>query len=613
MPRTKISEFSATPANNTDIDSINIAEGCAPSGINDAIRELMAQLKDFQTGAVGDSFNGPVGSSTAAAGAFTTLSASSTLAVTGVATLTAQPILSSLTASRAVFTDASKGLVSNAITGTGNVVMSTSPTLVTPVLGAATGTSFQGIIGNVTPAAGAFTTVDASGAVTLSGGTANGVTYLNGSKVLTSGSALTFDGTNFATTGSGTLKNLLLSGGTLPAAGNPSIALRSSDNVVYHQSGSANNIVLLDSAQNTMYSVSATAHSWNISNANALTLNSSSLYTASGINVGFGNSNPSSYGRLQVKQSGTAYNNGLAVTTSANDSSLFIYDNGSAWKFLASYLSTGSYKPIIFNTSDIDRLTLDVAGNLGLGVTPSAWDSLIKVVELNNGVSYGAQTDSEPVLYLGVNNYYGAGADRYKVSSKAASRYRSNAGAHFWFTAPAGTAGNPITFTQAMTLNADGQLLLGTTSAFDSAYTMSLKVAGATGGLIIQPASDGYTAIQFNNAAGTGRGSISVSSTLTTYNVSSDYRLKNITGPITTSGAYIDSLNPVEGTWKEDGSTFVGLIAHEVQEASRTTVATGTKDGAEMQGMDYSSAEIIANLIAEVKSLRVRVAQLETN
>ena len=85
MARTKISEFSATPANNTDIDSINIAEGCAPSGINDAIRELMAQLKDFQTGAVGDSFGGPVtgavsgavnatvGATTPNTGAFTTL------------------------------------------------------------------------------------------------------------------------------------------------------------------------------------------------------------------------------------------------------------------------------------------------------------------------------------------------------------------------------------------------------------------------------------------------------------------------------------------------------------------------------------------------------------
>lgn len=56
MAKTKISEFSATPSDNTDIDGINIAEGCAPSGINNAIRELMSQLKDQQTGASGDSF-----------------------------------------------------------------------------------------------------------------------------------------------------------------------------------------------------------------------------------------------------------------------------------------------------------------------------------------------------------------------------------------------------------------------------------------------------------------------------------------------------------------------------------------------------------------------------
>lgn len=60
MARTKISEFSATAADNTDIDNIDIAEGCAPSGINNAIREMMAQLKDFQAGTAGDSFNGAV-------------------------------------------------------------------------------------------------------------------------------------------------------------------------------------------------------------------------------------------------------------------------------------------------------------------------------------------------------------------------------------------------------------------------------------------------------------------------------------------------------------------------------------------------------------------------
>jgi hypothetical protein len=56
MPKNKISEFSSTPANNTDIAGINIAEGCAPSGINNAIRELMAQLKDQQAGTDGDDF-----------------------------------------------------------------------------------------------------------------------------------------------------------------------------------------------------------------------------------------------------------------------------------------------------------------------------------------------------------------------------------------------------------------------------------------------------------------------------------------------------------------------------------------------------------------------------
>jgi hypothetical protein len=56
MAKNKISEFSTTAANNTDIAGINISEGCAPSGINNAIRELMAQLKDQQTGADSDNF-----------------------------------------------------------------------------------------------------------------------------------------------------------------------------------------------------------------------------------------------------------------------------------------------------------------------------------------------------------------------------------------------------------------------------------------------------------------------------------------------------------------------------------------------------------------------------
>ena len=54
MARTKISEYDATAANNVDIDSINIAENCPPSGINNALREIMAHLADFYAGTNGD-------------------------------------------------------------------------------------------------------------------------------------------------------------------------------------------------------------------------------------------------------------------------------------------------------------------------------------------------------------------------------------------------------------------------------------------------------------------------------------------------------------------------------------------------------------------------------
>jgi len=172
MAKTKISEFSATPANNTDIDSINIAEGCAPSGINDAIRELMAQLKDFQTGAVGDSFNGPIGSTSAVTGAFTTLSA------TGA-------ITSTLATGTAPFVIASTTKVANL-----NVDLLDGADWAAPAA-----------LGSTTPAAVSATTLTTSSTVTLNGGTANGVAYLNGSKVVTSGSALSFDGNNFGVGG----------------------------------------------------------------------------------------------------------------------------------------------------------------------------------------------------------------------------------------------------------------------------------------------------------------------------------------------------------------------------------------------------------------------------
>ena len=112
---------------------------------------------------------------------FTNLKVSGTLGVTGVATFTAQPIVSSLTASLPVFTDASKGLVSNTMTGTGDVVMSTSPTLVTPALGtpsALVGTNITGTATNFT-ASNVTTNANLTGGVTSVGNAATVVTNAN--------------------------------------------------------------------------------------------------------------------------------------------------------------------------------------------------------------------------------------------------------------------------------------------------------------------------------------------------------------------------------------------------------------------------------------------------
>ena len=143
--------------------------------------------------------------------------------------------------------------------------------------------------------------------------------------------------------------------------------------------------------------------------------------------------------------------------------------------------NTGIFFPaadtIAFAEGGVESARLDSSGNLGLGVTPSAWATASKAIQV--GVRASISCTNNATADFGNNIFFSASLGDYAYLQTAqASFYRQNVGQHIWYTAPSGTAGNAISFTQAMTLDASGNLLVGTTSAGGR-----LTVRAATGGI----------------------------------------------------------------------------------------------------------------------------------
>jgi hypothetical protein len=362
--------------------------------------------------------------------------------------------------------------------------------------------------------------------------------------------------------------------------------------------------------------------------------------------------------------------------------------------------NTGIFFPaadtIAFTEGGVESMRIDSSGNVGVGVTPSAWGGGAKALQIG---SYGAFSQLGTTLNIG-NNFYYDGTNSVYVNTATATLYQQSVGQHRWYTAPSGTAGNAISFSQKMLLdssalsvngvittdnqgtsssqiravNSGGTFYHGldanTGASFGSAYAAALwhtgnfpmifatnnqermRITGSglvgigaspiadsqlysrngtsgafagtfanfsAGGYGISIGSDSTTFAIFypsGSRAGGGVGSITTNGTNTTYGTSSDYRLKNITGDLIESGAFIDALKPKVGTWKSNGSPFVGFLAHEFAEVSPSSVsgekdAVDKKGNPEYQGMQASSSEVMANIIAELQSLRKRVAELE--
>jgi hypothetical protein len=162
--------------------------------------------------------------------------------------------------------------------------------------------------------------------------------------------------------------------------------------------------------------------------------------------------------------------------------------------------SNGSFKIDLADSAGTVAyaLTYDSSGNLGLGNTPSPTSaSGYMAFELGANAGTGL-TGNNGDLYLTENAYVNGGAWRYAASSVVSAMYNLGSGVHRWYTAPSGTAGNAITFTQAMTLDASGRLGIGTTSPTNTSG-LEIQTTSTTAGLWVQTGgtTSSYTIADF--------------------------------------------------------------------------------------------------------------------
>ena len=248
---------------------------------------------------------------------------------------------------------------------------------------------------------------------------------------------------------------------------------------------------------------------------------------------------------------------------------------------------TGLFAPtstsLGFSISGTNKLTLNSSGNLGLGVSPSAWGAAFKVFQMGATSLY---EESAVATKLG-NNVYFSDANRYYANSGASS-YTQQFGTHLFQVASDGTANNIITFTNAMAITQGGNVGIGTTSPAVQFHTTSnVRFAGLASITDLRTDADGDL---FNG---------------------SDFNLKNSIDTINFGLSDVLKLKPVSFNWNDEARNIneyksMGFIAQDIMDVIPN--AASTMGDGDMQ-VDYNA--IVATLTKAIQEQQALIKALE--
>ena len=364
-------------------------------------------------------------------------------------------------------------------------------------------------------------------------------------------------------------------------------------------------------------------------------------------NVGIGTSSPAT--ALDVRLGGSiegTVSGGVANfvnSASAGDSAVISITAGttgyssinfadSADKNIGQISYNHSNNSLGFRTNDVsDRMTINSSGNVGIG-TSSPWDKLS--VEMGQKMRVGTSLDSSGNPTIDLYRWQGSGT-QYR-SARISCSVDGSIGI---LNATAGGADfSAQSFIERMRIDSSGRIQMGTTS---SSYSERLRVYNGSGYTITSTrtgtGNEGHMVFQNGNGA---VGTIFTNGTSTSYNTSSDYRLKENVVPMSASIDRLKQLKPCNFNFIADVDTTVdGFLAHEAGEVVPECV-TGTKDAMmteeyevtpavmdgetvvteavmgerevpDYQGIDQS--KLVPLLVSALQEAITRIEQLENN